>query len=104
MATDDNRVRLYRQVVHPARPGLYFIGLVQPLGAIMPLAEAQAQWVAKLLTGECGLPPREEMERRIDRDLEALERRYVASTRHTIQVDFYPYLRTVRREMKRRER
>jgi dimethylaniline monooxygenase (N-oxide forming) len=27
--------------------------------------------------------------------------RYVASKRHTIQVDFFPYLRTLRRERRR---
>jgi hypothetical protein len=31
-----------------------------------------------------------------------MRKRYVASKRHTIQVDFYPYLRTLRRERKRR--
>lgn len=101
MKTADNRVRLFRHVVHPDYPGLYFIGLIQPLGAVMPLAEAQSRWVAKLLAGECGLPPAEVMEREIERDLEAMARRYVASPRHTIQVDFYPYLRAVRREMRR---
>ena len=34
---------LYRRVVPPDRPGLYFIGLVQPLGAIMPVAELQSE-------------------------------------------------------------
>ncbi len=48
----DNHVDLYRRVVDPDHPGLYFVGLVQPLGAVMPLAEAQARWVADLLTGE----------------------------------------------------
>ena len=33
-----------------------------------------------------------------------MRRRYVASKRHTIQVDFYPYLRRSRRERKRRGR
>jgi dimethylaniline monooxygenase (N-oxide forming) len=102
--TAENRVRLYRQVVHPAIDGLYFMGLVQPLGAVMPLAEAQSQWVAKLLSGECELPSRDTIERRIDEDLAAMARRYVTSTRHTIQVDFYPYLRTLREEIKRPRR
>ena len=33
-----------------------------------------------------------------------MRKRYVASKRHTIQVDFYPYLRTIQRERKRRRR
>ena len=32
----------------------------------------------------------------------ALAKRYVASPRHTIEVDFHPYLRALARERKRR--
>ena len=52
----DNRIPLYRRVVHPDLHGLYFVGLVQPLGAIMPLAEAQSEWIADLLEGKATLP------------------------------------------------
>ena len=40
---EDNHIDLYRRVVDPDHPGLYFVGLIQPLGAIMPLAELQAE-------------------------------------------------------------
>ncbi|GBD45534.1 Baeyer-Villiger monooxygenase [bacterium HR41] len=100
----DNRVELYRHVVHPDWPGLYFIGLVQPLGAIMPIAEAQSEWIADLLLGRCALPDRERMLREIERDQRKMRKRYVASPRHTIQVDFYPYMRAIRRERRRRSR
>ena len=102
--TSDNRVPLYRRVVHPERPGLFFIGLVQPLGAIMPLAEAQAEWIADVLQGEVELPAADEMRRVIEREDRRMRERYVASTRHTIQVDFHPYLRTLQRERRRRRR
>lgn len=94
----DNRVDLYRQVVHPDLPGLYFIGLVQPLGAIMPIAEQQSEWIADVLEGRVELPGRARMRRDIARDRRAMSRRYVASKRHTIQVDFHPYMRQLRRE------
>jgi dimethylaniline monooxygenase (N-oxide forming) len=97
----DNRIPLYRRVVHPDLPGLYFIGLVQPLGAIMPIAEAQSEWVADLLEGTAELPARERMHRVIEREDRRMARRYVASKRHTIQVDFMPYMRTLRRERRR---
>lgn len=99
--TQDNEVPLYRQVVHFDRPHLYFIGLVQPLGAIMPLAEAQSKWVAKLLTGECALPDRATRERAYAQDREAMARRYVKSVRHTIQVDFFPYLEQMEKEIRK---
>jgi hypothetical protein len=46
IAAHDNNIALFHRVVEPDHAGLYFIGLVQPLGAIMPLAEAQSEWVA----------------------------------------------------------
>jgi cation diffusion facilitator CzcD-associated flavoprotein CzcO len=100
--TAANQVPLYRRVVHPRRPGLYFIGLVQPLGAIMPIAERQSEWVADLLEGAAALPEPEQMERAVERDDRALRKRYVASSRHTIQVDFHAYMRQLARERRRR--
>ena len=74
----DNRLPLYRRVASVERPGLYFIGFIQPLGPIMPLAEAQAEWVADLLSGRASLPAPAEMRKEIaDRgseDAEALRR------------------------------
>ncbi len=100
LETEENEVPLYRQVVHFDLPHLYFVGLIQPLGAIMPLAEAQAQWIAKLLTEECSLPPRKTMVEEYRKDREEMARRYVKSTRHTLQVDFYPYLYRMKREVR----
>ncbi len=100
-AAPHNSLPLYRRVVPVDRPGLYFIGFVQPLGPIMPLAEAQAEWVADLLAGRARLPSPEEMRREIDVAEEKQRKRFVASKRHTVEVDFYPYLREIRRERKR---
>jgi hypothetical protein len=94
----DNEIGLYRRVVHPDCAGLFFIGLVQPLGAIMPLAEAQSEWVADLLEGRAALPSHREMAAEIAAYRRAEAKRYVASQRHTIQVDFLDYLAELRRE------
>ncbi len=98
ISAPDNEIPLYRRVVSPEHAGLYFIGLLQPLGPIMPLAEAQSEWVADLIEGKASLPARAEMERVIAHERERMAKRYVASKRHTIQVDFEPYLRAVARE------
>ena len=97
----DNRMPLYRRVAAPDRPGLFFIGFVQPLGPIMPIAEAQSEWVADLLQGRTALPSVEEMRSEIAAHERAMKKRFVASKRHTIEVDFHPYLREIRRERKR---
>ncbi len=67
----------------------------------MPIAEAQAEWVADLLGGRATLPSAAEMREEIASDERKMRKRYVASKRHTIQVDFHPYLREIRRERKR---
>ena len=99
-AAPDNRLPLYRRVASVERPGLHFIGFIQPLGPIMPLAEAQAEWVADLLEGRAKLPPAEEMRREISAEEEKMRKRFVASKRHTVEVDFHPYLREIRQERK----
>ncbi|HUB99237.1 MAG TPA: NAD(P)-binding domain-containing protein [Solirubrobacterales bacterium] len=96
----DNKLPLYRRVVAVDRPGLFFIGFIQPLGPIMPLAEAQAEWVADLLGGRAKLPPEAEMRSDIGEEETKMRKRYVASKRHTVEVDFHPYLREIRRERK----
>ncbi len=98
VGTADNHIDLYRRVVDPEHPGLHFLGLVQPIGAIMPLAEAQAEWVADLVEGVGQLPSYDEMRVQIRKYDEAIRRRYVASKRHTIEVDFRAYLLEVERE------
>jgi hypothetical protein len=100
VAAEGNRLPLYRRVASVQHRGLYFIGLIQPLGAIMPIAEAQAEWVADLLAGSGSLPGVGEMREEIVGAERRMRRRYVASKRHTIQVDFHPYLREIRRERK----
>ncbi len=92
LAAPDNHIELFRRVFHPQIGGLFFIGLLQPLGAIMPLSEAQAGWVGDYLRGEYALPSPAELHRDIASDQAAMRKRYVASKRHTIQVDFDDYL------------
>jgi flavin-binding monooxygenase-like protein len=100
-AAEDNRLRLYRRVVAPERPGLFFIGFIQPLGPIMPIAEAQSEWVADLLAGRTALPSAAEMRAEILDYERWMDKRFVRSKRHTIEVDFHPYLRQLRRERRR---
>ncbi|HEY4097947.1 MAG TPA: NAD(P)-binding domain-containing protein [Baekduia sp.] len=98
LAAPDNEVPLYRHVFHPDVEGLYFVGLVQPLGAIMPVAERQSALIADHLEGRHALPPAAEMHRSVRRERARMRRRYVASKRHTIQVDYDDYMRALTRE------
>src|SRR5262249_32800317 len=84
ISAPDNDLPLYRRVFHPDHRDVFFIGLLQPLGAIMPLAEAQGKWVAAYLRGEYHLPPAAALRRDIERERAKMFKRYVASKRHTM--------------------
>ncbi|MFD0318922.1 flavin-containing monooxygenase [Streptomyces flavalbus] len=92
----DGAVRLYKRAVAPERPGLYFVGLVRPLGAITRLVEAQAHWLARIIAGETGLPPAEVMRAEIDAYLDGIAARYGRTEGASIQVDVGPYLGELR--------
>jgi dimethylaniline monooxygenase (N-oxide forming) len=98
ISAPDNDLPLYRRVFKPGLDNLFFVALLQPLGATMPLAEAQGRWIAAYLRGEYHLPPRPEMEAHIQRERETMFKRYVTSKRHTMEVDFDEYLYALRRE------
>ncbi|GAA2585685.1 MULTISPECIES: flavin-containing monooxygenase [Streptomyces] len=88
----DGSVELYRRVVPADRPGLYFVGLVRPVGAITRLVEAQAEWVARIIDGAAPLPPAEEMREEIGTYLTGIVQRYGRTEGASIQVDVGPYL------------
>jgi dimethylaniline monooxygenase (N-oxide forming) len=98
---ESNDIRLYKKVIHPDYQNLFFLALIQPLGAIMPLAEVQAKWVAKIITGESKVPTKETMLKSIEEDKQELIKRYKQSPRHTLQVDFFAYKESIVKEMKR---
>jgi cation diffusion facilitator CzcD-associated flavoprotein CzcO len=98
ISAPDNEIHPFLQVALPDRPGVWFVGLLQPLGSIQPAAEAQSKWIADLIAGHARLPSEPEMRRDIERDREGLARRYVKSTRNTLQVDHVTYMRKLRKE------
>jgi dimethylaniline monooxygenase (N-oxide forming) len=98
ISAPENHIELYRRVFHPEIPNVMFIGLLQPLGAVMPLAEAQGAWVGDYLLGDYALPSGEDLRADIAADQEAMRKRYVTSKRHTIQVDFDDYLYALAKE------
>lgn len=48
-----NKISLYKKVFPPnlEKPTLAIIGLIQPLGAIMPISELQGRWVTQVFKG-----------------------------------------------------
>ncbi|KAG8517656.1 Dimethylaniline monooxygenase [N-oxide-forming] 5 [Galemys pyrenaicus] len=86
----NNKVSLYKKVFPPnlEKPTLAIIGLIQPLGAIMPISELQGRWVTQVFKGTKTLPSQSEMKREIAKAQEEIAKRYVDTPRHTIQGDY----------------
>lgn len=100
VSAPNNELPLYLRCFHLEHRELMFAGLCQPLGAIMPLVEAQGRLLAAYLTGDYELPERDEMRRRTEREREHVRRRFVPTRRHTMQVDFDGYLDDLARELR----
>lgn len=89
----DNEVALYRRMVVADHPGLYFLGLVQPIGPTIPLVEIQGRWIAGVLAGNVKLPERAAMQAEIAEHRRKLQTQYVNSVRYTLEVDFREHSR-----------
>ncbi|MGW5138390.1 flavin-containing monooxygenase [Nocardia beijingensis] len=97
----DNRFPLFKQMVKPGIDNLFFLGLAQPLPTLVNFAEQQSKLVAAYLTGRYHLPPAEEMRAAMRSAESARSGRYYDSPRHTIQIEFEPYVRDMQRELAR---
>lgn len=96
---EDKEVPLFLRVFHPNHRNLFFIGLVQPLGCIWPLADKQAALVAQHIKGAYKLPPN--MPQRIAKELVEIRQQYQATPRHTVEVDYHDYLKALQKELKK---
>jgi cation diffusion facilitator CzcD-associated flavoprotein CzcO len=92
---DATNVPLYLRMFHPEHKTLAFIGLVQPQGSVWPLSEAQALLVTRLLKGQWNLPV--DLRARACAEGEAIEKDFLKSPRHAVEVHFHPYLRKLQK-------
>ncbi|GFN88429.1 dimethylaniline monooxygenase [n-oxide-forming] [Plakobranchus ocellatus] len=90
----ENRMELYKLMFPPdlEKQTLAVIGCFQPLGAVMPIAEMQCRLATRVIKGTTKLPAWGEMWNDIRRREAEMAQRYVASRRHTIQVDYMVFM------------
>lgn len=98
----DGKAELYRRMLPPSLPGLYMLGLVQPIGPTIPLVEVQARWLASVLCGETALPSPAAMQAEIAQHAREVARRYVGSARYTLEVDARSYAKKLRNDIRAR--
>jgi dimethylaniline monooxygenase (N-oxide forming) len=87
----NNSVQMYKYVWPLEFTNIAFVGLIQPLGSIMPISELQSRWIARIFSNNAKLPTQSEMRKDVEKLKREMESRYIKSQRHTIQVDYGPY-------------
>ncbi|RDI53246.1 flavin-containing monooxygenase [Nocardia mexicana] len=95
----DNRFPLFELMMKPGIDNLFYLGLAQPLPTLVNFAEQQSKFVAAYLTGRYHLPPAAEVEESVRMQETRRAGRYYDSPRHTIQIEFEPYVRELFEEM-----
>jgi len=98
------RPRLFLNCFHPQFDNLFVVGLIQPNGAIWPLAELQARLIAAFLQTQRESPEDAAWFRRqksgASPDVSG-GLRYDGSERHQLEVEFFAYRRVLRRLLER---
>ena len=100
----DNHIPLFKRVMRPGIPNLFFMALAQPLPTLTNFAEQQARWLAAYLAGDYALPSKEEMERIIVEDEKRFIGHFYDSPRHKMQVDFNIYCHDLKKEWRKGEK
>jgi flavin-binding monooxygenase-like protein len=95
-APSNEHAPLYRGVLSLAQPGLFYVGICFGHGALLPVMEAQANWVADVVAGRLGLPSQDAMRRSVERDAAFRARNFDA--RFGFIWDRLPYCRSLESE------
>lgn len=82
-------IPLYRKMMHPDYPTLYFIGLFQPLGCIWPLADHQAKIACREIKGEYTRPA--DIRARIEHEMAHPHYAFDPAPRHAVEVDYHKF-------------
>lgn len=101
-SVNTGRVNLYRRMLVPDYPGLFMLGLVQPIGPTIPLVELQGRWLASVLANETMLPNRAVMQQEITAHHHHQASRYLDAARYALEVDARAYRKQLVGDMARK--
>ena len=93
--SENNEVELYKYMFNPHLDHpetLAFIGLIQAVGPAIPISEMQARWHCHLLAAKSQLPSTKKMVKDIKLKRKEIAERYFEGPRHTMQIDWIPFL------------
>ncbi len=104
----NNHIRLWKRVIPPEWPGLYFVGMLNVVSHSNLWAyEHQVRWLREFILGNAVTPSAEEMNRDNDAKDSYIAEEFKRTIRHTIEeepVRYFPELRKALKAAKRRAR
>jgi hypothetical protein len=84
----DGRLQAYRRVVHPDRPGLYFVGFFNVSGgANISMMDVQSRYLTALVDGTAALPSPAAMRADMAAEEEFVARNFPGSARYGLELD-----------------
>jgi dimethylaniline monooxygenase (N-oxide forming) len=95
---------LYRRIVPPEVGGLYFAGFVDAPGGLLPVVQAQGEWIAAVLAGRLCLPAPAQMRRAIQRPERRTRQRFPHESPDSIRCDPHAYRRLLQSGLGRARR
>jgi dimethylaniline monooxygenase (N-oxide forming) len=104
VSADGRDLPLYRRIVRPGVPGLYFAGFVDAPGGLLPVVETQGQWIAAALTGQLRLPPPERMWQAIEQAEPRTRERFPDESPRSVRCDPHAYRRLLHADLRRARR
>jgi dimethylaniline monooxygenase (N-oxide forming) len=97
LGNQDTVLPLYRRVVPPDLPGLYFIGYFNLDWASNPVYEQQAIWVRNIELGACDLPSSQDMWGEVGERRRRIESEFHNAPRMNLEVEYGPYVHELKR-------
>jgi len=94
-----NKLDLYKKMVSPGWPGLWFIGMLNSTTAQNAIFERQARWITEFVTGRAELPDTAEMHADIEAKRRYVEGKYVESSRHALEEEHGTYFVELRKSL-----
>jgi hypothetical protein len=99
---DGHKLELFLRVVHPAHTGLYFVGMFNVAGGgNIRMMDDQAEWVAKLVTGELAPPDQATILAGMEEEQAFLRKHFPAAPRYALELDPVFYRQHLQREFQR---
>ncbi|XP_063283038.1 dimethylaniline monooxygenase [N-oxide-forming] 2-like [Pelobates fuscus] len=101
MKLNENPVSMYKNVfpIHLPKPTMAFLGLIQPLGSILPTTEMQARWAARVFRGAAQLPAARTMEAYAIKSNKKKEKWFGSGKTQIFQAHYIEYLDEVSKEI-----